>query len=123
MNAFVEKRYIDAEAILTAMLAQIERDEPGSGHEAIVLHDLGATARVQNRISDAETYYKRAVDIQKKILSPDSPDLAFSLVGLSQTLHDDGREAEVGEIAREILAIFRQHPENFPRDFPDKRTD
>jgi tetratricopeptide (TPR) repeat protein len=118
MNAFVEKRYIDAEAILTAMLAQIERDEPGSGHEAIVLHDLGATARVQNRISDAETYYKRAVDIQKKILSPDSPDLAFSLVGLSQTLHDDGREAEVGEIDREILAIFRQHPENFPRDFP-----
>jgi len=118
MNAFVQKRYIDTEAILTALLNQLERDEPGSAHEAIVLHDLGAAAHVQNHKSEAEAFYKRAVEIQKKVLRPDDPDLAFSLAGLGQTLRDDGRDAEENQINREILAIYRQHPENFPRDFP-----
>jgi tetratricopeptide (TPR) repeat protein len=118
MSAFVQKQYIDAEAILTALLNQLQREEPGSAHEAIVLHDLGATAHVQNRNAEAEAFYKRAVEIQKKVLRPDSPDLAFSLAGLGQTLRDEGRDADEDKINRQILAIYRQHPENFPRDFP-----
>jgi tetratricopeptide (TPR) repeat protein len=118
MNAFTQKQYIDAEAILAALLNQIEREEPGSAHEAIVLHDLGATAHVQNRNAEAIAFYKRAVEIQKKVLRPDDPDLAFSLAGLGQTLRDEGRVEEEYQIQRQMLAIYRQHPENFPRDFP-----
>jgi tetratricopeptide (TPR) repeat protein len=109
--AFQQKRYIDAEAVLTGLLQQTERDLPGSLHLASVLHGLGAVTLLQHRYAEAEAYYKRAVVLRKKLLQPDDPELISSLTGLTNALSEEGRDAEADKCNREILAVYRQHPE------------
>jgi tetratricopeptide (TPR) repeat protein len=109
--AFQQKRYIDAEAILTGLLQQTELDSPGSLHLASVLHGLGAVIFLQHRDAEAEAYYKRAVVLRKKLLQPDDPELISSLTGLTNALSEEGHDAEADQYNREILAVYRQHPE------------
>jgi len=106
--AFQQKRYIDAEAILTGLLQQTELDSPGSLHLASVLHGLGAVIFLQHRDAEAEAYYKRAVVLRKKLLQPDDPELISSLTGLTNALSEEGHDAEADQYNREILAVYRQ---------------
>ena len=97
--AFQQKRYVDAEATLTGLLPELEKDSPDSANLASVYHGLGAVTHLQQRNSEADGYYRKAVAIRTKLLPPDDPELASSLSGLCQTLHDEGREAGNGEAA------------------------
>lgn len=115
--AFQQKRYADAEAILASLLQETERDSPGSVNEASVLHGLGAVTLLQHRDAEAEAYYKRAIEIRKKLLRPDDPELISSLTGLSQALRNEGHDTEADQYNRELLAIYRQHPETYRGDF------
>jgi tetratricopeptide (TPR) repeat protein len=115
--AFQQKRYVDAEAMLSGLLAETERDSPDSIHLASVLHGLGAVTYLQHRDSEAEAYYKRAVEIRKRLLKPDDPELLSSLCGLAQALRDEGNSAEADQYNREILAIYQQHPEMHRGDY------
>jgi tetratricopeptide (TPR) repeat protein len=115
--AFQQKRYVDAEAILTGLLQETERDSPGSIHQASVLHGLGAVTYLQHRESEAAAYYKRAVEIRKKLLKPDDPELVSSLSGLAQALRAKGDDREADQCYREILVVYRQHPELYRGDY------
>jgi tetratricopeptide (TPR) repeat protein len=115
--AFQQKRYVDAEAILTGLLQETERDSPGSIHQASVLHGLGAVTYLQHRDSEAAAYYKRAVEIRKKLLKPDDPESISSLSGLAQALRDKGDDTEADQFYRETLVIYRQHPEIYRGDY------
>jgi hypothetical protein len=95
--AFQQKRYVDAEAILTGLLQETERDSPGSIHQASVLHGLGAVTYLQHRDSEAAAYYKRAVEIRKKLLKPDDPELVSALSGLAQALRDKEDDTEADQ--------------------------
>ena len=115
--AFQQKRYLDAEAILSGLLQETERESPGSAHQASVLHGLGAVTHLQHRDTEAEAYYKRALEIRKKLLKPDDPELVSSLSGLAQAPRDEGHDADADQYFREALAIYRQHPEIYPGDY------
>jgi hypothetical protein len=84
--AFQQKRYVDAEAVLSGLLLETERDSPDSIHLASVLHGLGAVTYLQHRDTEAAAYYKRAVEIRKKLLKPDDPELLSSLCGLALSI-------------------------------------
>jgi tetratricopeptide (TPR) repeat protein len=111
IEAFQQKRYLDAEAILVGLQSETERDSPNSVNLASVLHGLGAVTHLQHRDVEAESYYKRAVEIRKKLLKPDDPELASSLTGLALALGDEGHDVEADQYNREVIAICRMHPE------------
>jgi len=81
------------------------------------LHGLGAVTYLQHRDSEAAAYYKRAVEIRKKLLKPDDPELVSSLSGLAQALRDEGHDAEADRYYRETLLIYREHPEIYRGDY------
>jgi tetratricopeptide (TPR) repeat protein len=116
--AFQQKRYVDAEAILTGLLPEVERDSPNSAREADVLHGLGAVTHLQHREQEAEGYYKRAIEIRRKILEADNPDLVSSLSGLTKALIGEGRDADAVPYSRELLTIYRQHRAIYRSDYP-----
>jgi len=115
--AFQQKRYVDAEAILSGLLAETERDSPDSLHLASVLHGLGAVTYLQQRNATAAAYYTRAVEIRKQLMKPDDPELISSLCGLAQALREQGNGTAADQYNREILAIYQQHPEIYRRDY------
>jgi tetratricopeptide (TPR) repeat protein len=115
--AFQQKRYIDAEAILTGLLRETERESQGSAHAASVLHGLGAVTFLQHRNVEAEGYYRRAVSIRKKLLKPDDSELVSSLSGLAQTLREEGHEGEADQFYRETLVIYQRHPEIYRSEY------
>ena len=65
----------------------------------------------------AAAYYKRAVQIRKKLLKPDDRELVSSLCGLAQALREEGNSTEADQYNREILAIYQQHPEIYRGDY------
>jgi len=115
--AYDQKRYTDAEAILRGMLPNLEQNSPGSAHLASVYHALGAVAHLQHRDTEADGYYRKAVEIRTKVLSPDDPELASSLSGLCQTLHDEGLESEADVYDRQALAIYRRAPGKYRNEY------
>jgi len=66
---------------------------------------------------EAAAYYKRAVEIRKKLLKPDDPELVSALSGLAQALRDKGDDTEADQYYRETLVIYRQHPEIYRGDY------
>jgi hypothetical protein len=53
ITAFQQNRYADAEAILTGLLPELERDSPDSVSMASVLHGLASLAHIQGRNVEA----------------------------------------------------------------------
>jgi tetratricopeptide (TPR) repeat protein len=115
--AFQQKRYTDAEAILTGMLPELEKDSPGSANLGSVYHGLGAVTHLQHRNAEADGYYRKAVAIRTKVLASDDPELASSLSGLCQTLHDEDLEADADAYDRQALAIYRAAPGKYRNEF------
>jgi Tetratricopeptide repeat len=77
--AFQQKRYVDAEAILSGLLPEAQRDSLGSLNFANVLLGLGAVNHLQHRVAQAARYYKQAIEIRSKLLKPDDPELPSPL--------------------------------------------
>jgi tetratricopeptide (TPR) repeat protein len=115
--AFQQKRYTDAEAILTGLLPETEKNSPDSANLASVYHGLGAVTHLQHRNAEADGYYRKAVAIRTKVLAPDDPELASSLSGLCQTLHDEGLESDADVYDRQALVIYRAAPGKYRNEF------
>jgi hypothetical protein len=57
------------------------------------------------RAKEAERLNRRAVAALEAAHGPDHPSVAFMLVGLAYSLHDQGRAAEAVETMQRALAI------------------
>src|SRR5882762_8556829 len=66
--AFQQKRYLDAEAILSGLLQETERKWPGSAHQARALHGPGAVTPLWDTATEREAHYKPALEIRKNLL-------------------------------------------------------
>jgi len=81
----------------------------GAEHPAVahVLHNLAKLYFLEQRFTEADSLYRRAVAIAEKSLGPNHPDLAETLADYALLLQKTKRQSEAVALnarAREILA-------------------
>ncbi|MBI3848903.1 MAG: tetratricopeptide repeat protein [Verrucomicrobia bacterium] len=75
---------------------------------AASLHGLGRVLHEQHELAEAETVKGRALAIRRAVFTNDHPDVAESLISLSDTLQFGGRVVEAEKPAREGLEMWRR---------------
>lgn len=82
-------------------------------HAASVARALGDWLKDCGRLSEAETFYRRALGIEERRLGPDHPDIAPRLRDLATILRSGRQLAEAEELYRRLIAIDqeRQNPD------------
>jgi tetratricopeptide (TPR) repeat protein len=83
--------------------------------EAAVRYTIGRTLQGLGRLDLAEPHLVRALQVNRQILSPDHPDLAFSVNDLALLLQAQGKLPEAEALLREALEITRK---SLPKDDP-----
>ncbi len=83
--------------------------------EARSLYVLGSALQRQDKLQEAETAYRRALEIQRKVLK-DHPEVANSLYNLAGVLRGQARRDEAEALLREGLAMDQkllgdEHPD------------
>lgn len=73
---------------------------------AMILNNLAQACRFQEKYLEAETHYRRAIEIWESVAGPSHPDLAKGLMNLAAFYHDRGREAGAEDLYRRAAAIF-----------------
>jgi len=72
------------------------------------LIDLGYLLQGQRQLSEAEALHREALEIRRKLLGPEHPDVADAMNVLASDLQGRGRYAEAVEIQRPAIAIARK---------------
>jgi tetratricopeptide (TPR) repeat protein len=72
------------------------------------LGGLAAALWSQSKLAEAESAYRQALEIQRKSLGAEHPDIATSLNNLGTVLWSQGKLAESEAIQREALAMYRK---------------
>jgi tetratricopeptide (TPR) repeat protein len=90
---------------------QLCRSFYGENHAAFAnaLWFMGCAQHAFGQLSDAEGSLRQAITLQRKLLGPESEELALSLTELATVLWRGQRSAEADAAAREALAIYRKH--------------
>jgi len=60
----------------------------------------------QSNYEDAESLFRRALNVKEKILDPEHPDTALTANNLGVLLQSVGRKEEAGELFRRALGVF-----------------
>lgn len=97
--------------VLQAAEERIEvsfRDQPLL--QAAVLESLAGTYDALGRTEAANDCAQRSLELRRRELPPDHPDIALSLCFCAQTATKLARHAEAEKWARESLRLRRQHP-------------
>jgi tetratricopeptide (TPR) repeat protein len=105
LEAFQEGRHGDAERILVADLARLQRQQPQSLAAARALVDLGELYRGQARFSEAEPLFQRAIALIESLQGPTHRALVRPLNSLALVYRAQGGYAEAEPLARRALAI------------------
>ncbi len=72
---------------------------------ASTLNLLAMSYAAQRQYLSAEPLFLRALEVRKRALPADSPDLAQTLEGLGQLYRDEGHAAEAEVYYRQLLPI------------------
>jgi non-specific serine/threonine protein kinase/serine/threonine-protein kinase len=76
--------------------------------EASVRTTLGKTYQALGLLAEAEPHLRQALEIHKRVLGPEHPDVAASLNDLASLLHDRGKRTEAEPLYREALRIRKK---------------
>ncbi len=76
--------------------------------EASVRTTMGKTYQALGLYAEAEPHLRQALEIRKRVLGPEHPDVAASLNDLASLLHDEGKRAEAEPLYREALRIRKR---------------
>ncbi len=104
-------RYLEAEQLLNRSVEALSPDPaPWVRHDlANGLFHLGSVYEMENRYADAKQQYLRALEIQEKVLGPNSREVGFTLHGLGQAYQAAGDTSKATEYlnrAQEIAQRF-----------------
>ena len=70
--------------------------------------DLGLALSEQGKLAEAETLFREALAMQKKLLTSEHPDVARSLDGIASVFYSEQNFAEAETLYREALAMQRK---------------
>ena len=119
-NQFSQQgKYAEAEKQFLAALLEAEKFGSADRRLARSLTSLATLYRAQSKYAEAESLYRRALEIDEalfrralkideKALGPDHPDIAISLTNLAFLYHAQARYAEAEALFRRALAIIEQ---------------
>jgi serine/threonine protein kinase len=84
--------------------------------QAQMMHVMATVYVNLGLYSQAQTLFRRAFEIRRKVLGPEHPDTLVSMDGLARTLDVEGHYAEAEELLRQSLDIERrvlgpEHPD------------
>jgi eukaryotic-like serine/threonine-protein kinase len=80
-------------------------DEAAQLHDAVKLLNFGRT-----NLDQAENYYRQTLQMQRKLIGNDSPDVMTTLMGLAQVLRQEDKEPEAVAAQREAVDLERKLP-------------
>lgn len=115
--ALTQGNYAEVEPLLRqAIELNRERDRQTSSdpahpewtpHTATLINNLGLVVYFQGRLQEAESLYRQALAIRRRILDPKHPDLAQSLTNLGLLLNDLAQPEQAIAALEEALVIRR----------------
>ena len=105
LEAFQEGRHGDAERILVADLARLERQQAESLATARALVDLGELYRGQARFTEAEPLFQRAIALIESLQGGTHRALVRPLNSLALVYRAQGLYAQAEPLARRALSI------------------
>ena len=114
----LSKKLDDAERVLREAQA-IQEQLPGQLYLASTLNNLANVLYEQEKLPAAEAMMERVVELDRKRLSKNHPDLALSLGDLANLRHARGDLAGARNLLMETLEIMRQ---NYPDGHPYMAT-
>ncbi len=99
-----------------AVLERVESELEESEDTAALYNKLGVVYSGQGQYAKAETCYKKALNIRRKVLGEEHPDTASSYNNLGNVYDDQGQYAEAEQCHRKALGIRRkalgeEHPD------------
>src|SRR6266540_3778398 len=98
-------RYEEAEEQYRHALSQAE---PDSLDEATVANDLAVTLKFVGKLDEAEQLARRSVELRRRALGDDNPDVAADAAALAAVLDALGRDEEAETLLREAIAVFER---------------
>lgn len=115
LEAFQEGRHGDAERLLGADLARLERQQPGSLAAARAMVDLAELYRGQARFEEAEALFTRAIALLESLPGAPPRALVRPLNGLALVYRAQGQYAQAAPLCQRALALAeRAHGAEHP---------
>ena len=105
VKAYQEDLYKDAERALLAALKEAEHFGPEDPRLATSLNNLGVLYKTQGKYKEAESFYKRSLSIDEKVLGADHPDVTTGLNNLALFYKAQERFAEATPLLERSTAI------------------
>lgn len=105
LEAFQEGRHGDAERLLSAELARLERQEPGTLAVARAMVDLAELYRGQARFEEAEALFRRAIALLEALPGAPARALVRPLNSLALVYRAQGRYAQAEPLCQRALAL------------------
>lgn len=99
-------RYADAERIFLKAVHEAERFAADDWRVGVTLESLGQVYRAENKLSEAETAYRRALGIVGKTNGDDSAEVANINFDMANVMLDDGRQTEALRYAHKALSTY-----------------
>lgn len=99
-----QQRYRDAESLLREALSAYEKaqDQPKA---ATVRNNLGYVYAAQENFRQAEAEYRKSLEIRRKVLRADHPDIGAVSSNLADTCVMQGKDAEAEALLKEAVRI------------------
>jgi len=72
------------------------------------MNNIAFTLEKEGRYAEAESVYRDALQVQRRVLGPQHPDTLLTMDNLNNTLAEQGRYAEAERLCRETLDIRRR---------------
>ena len=107
-DAHQEGRYGEAEDMFLAAVQRAEGFRPDDPRRATTFDNLADVYRGQSRNTEAETFYRRALEIRTRALGPDHPRLAVSLANLASFYSDQGSYTDAEPLYWRAAAISEE---------------
>jgi tetratricopeptide (TPR) repeat protein len=97
---------VEAESAFRLALQEAEKAGPHDHKVALSAINLANCLRQQGKFPEAETFYKRAIEVKEKVFHPLHHELIGVLENYAKMLRAAGRTAEADKMDNKARAIF-----------------
>ncbi len=92
----------------TALSVVRQERKPAGAQEALALHNLAIAHSIQGRLPKALKAHRQALQLRRRLLSADHPEVAESIHSIANVLNRQGRFSEAVDEYRRALGIARR---------------
>lgn len=109
---FKEGHLSEAEKSLSLAVQEAEKSGPENSRLALSLNNLASVYFLQQKYTQAEPLFKRALAINEKILGPNAPNVASCLENYAELLDKTNRQDEAAKLQARARSIRAKQKQN-----------